>query len=62
MTCKTLPQGNGYLLSVYMELTNEDVELLKEHSITDKMVYLEDERVGQGDKLKHMFNCLLEER
>jgi len=51
--------GKGYVYSVFITLTQEEIKLLSENSITDNRLYIYDGTIKNGIKIKEYLKCLL---
>lgn len=50
--------GGGYVYSTFVELNKNDIATLKQHLITATRLYIYDNDVEEGAKLKDMLKCL----
>lgn len=50
--------GGGYVYSTFVELNKNDITILKQHLITATRLYIYDNDVEEGAKLKDMLKCL----
>jgi len=50
--------SNNYAYTVFMELTTEEINLLKENNITDIRLYIYDREVKNGSRFKEYLKCL----
>ena len=50
--------SSSYVYSVFMELTNDEINLLKENNITDVRLYVYDREIKYGTRIKEYLKCL----
>jgi hypothetical protein len=51
--------ATGYVYSAFVALSENDIKLLSENSITDKRLYIYDGVVKNGNKIKEYLKCLV---
>jgi hypothetical protein len=51
--------ATGYVYSAFVALSENDIKLLTENSITDKRLYIYDGVVKNGNKIKEYLKCLV---
>ena len=55
---KVNPSGSGYIYSIFIALTNDDINLLTQNPITDKRLYIYDGKVTRGKKIVDYLKCI----
>lgn len=51
--------GNGWNYSAFIPLTQADIKLLTENTITDAKLYIYDDSIENGEELKELLKCII---